>query len=358
MPKLTGYAPLDVAIGLSFVYLLFSVLCSAVQEAIAGLFKWRANMLEEAVRGLLDDQGKAGEGGAPASVPDPKPDEKVAAPAAGRSLRPRRRRARSGGRAGGVAPGQRTVAAENDKKPLSAGKTLSAQVLGHGLIRPLYKENRKPSYLSPKLFALALLDIAAPAAGQDPIEDLGKQIALANLPGGVTDALVGITHEVANDRDKLREGVEDWFNGTMERVSGWYKRKTQIVICVLSLVATIALNINTLAIGEVLAKDGAVRAGVVAQAEKSTLKANATPKEAAKAISEVEELGVPVGWDKPAGDPARVSFSTWGGGFRTIGGWLLTFIALSLGAPFWFGLLNKLTNLRTSGEAPKTESKG
>jgi len=340
MPKLTGWAPLDVAIGLSFVYLLFSVLCSAVQEAIAGLFKWRANMLEEAIRGLLDDQGKAGEGGAPAAVPHPKPDEEAAAGAAPAL----------------AAPGARTVAAANDIKPLSGGETLSAQVLGHGLIRPLYKENRKPSYLNPKLFALALLDIAAPAAGKDPIEGLADQIALANLPGGVTDALVGIAHEVAGERDKLREGVEDWFNGTMERVSGWYKRKTQIVICVLSLIATIALNINTLAIGEVLAKDGAVRAGVVAQAEKSTLKENATPQEAAKAISEVEELGVPVGWDKPKGDPARASFSSWGGGFRTVGGWLLTFIALSLGAPFWFGLLNKLTNLRTSGAAPSTKT--
>ena len=68
MPNLTGYAPLDIAIGLAFVYLLFSVLCSAVQEAIAGVLDWRAATLEKGLRNLLDDGGQPGTGGAPKTV--------------------------------------------------------------------------------------------------------------------------------------------------------------------------------------------------------------------------------------------------------------------------------------------------
>lgn len=46
-----------------------------------------------------------------------------------------------------------------------------------------------------------------------------------------------------------------------------------------------------------------------------------------------------LGW---TGDP--VDFCWW----RNILGWLITALAISLGAPFWFDLLNKLMQLRTS----------
>jgi hypothetical protein len=330
MPSLTGYAPLDIAIGLSFVYVLFSVFCSAVQEAIAGVLEWRAKTLEEALRNLLEDNGAGGEKGAPAAV----------APVSTAAVNPP------------PAPAMGSVLAAQQAR---AG-TLKDQVLSHGLIRPLYKQGRKPSYLNPKLFALALLDIVAPGKNEDPIEGVGNQIALANIPSGVKDALLGLTKGIAKDRDHLRSLVEDWFNGTMERVSGWYKRKAQFVICVLSLVVTIGLNVNTISIGETLAKNNAVRAAVVAQAEKSTIKEGAKPKDAAKAITEVQQLGVPIGWNKSGSDPAQANFESAGEIARTVGGWLLTFIALSLGAPFWFGLLGKLTSLRTSGNAPATTS--
>jgi hypothetical protein len=330
MPNLTGYAPLDIAIGLSFVYLLFSIFCSAVQEAIAGAFALRAKTLEEALRNLLEDDGAAGEKGAPAAVAPVSADTITAPPPAANGSALAAQQARAG--------------------------TLKEQVLSHGLIRPLYKEGRKPSYLNPKLFALALLDIVAPGRSGDPIEAVGNQIARANIPGGVKDALLGFTKGVANDRDELRSLIEDWYNGTMERVSGWYKRKAQVVICALSLVVTIGVNVNTIGISEVLAKNDAVRAAVVTQAEKTTIKEGAKPEEVARAITQVKELGVPLGWNKSGGNPAQANFESAGAVARTLGGWLLTFIALSLGAPFWFGLLGKLTSLRTSGNAPPTAS--
>ena len=37
-----------------------------------------------------------------------------------------------------------------------------------------------------------------------------------------------------------------------------------------------------------------------------------------------------------------------------LAGLLVTAGALSLGAPFWFDLLNKLVNLRAAGKKPKT----
>ena len=52
---MSGFTALDVAIGLSFVYLLLALICSAVNEAIAGAFKTRAKVLEEGVTRMLGD---------------------------------------------------------------------------------------------------------------------------------------------------------------------------------------------------------------------------------------------------------------------------------------------------------------
>src|SRR5687767_13765682 len=68
MPDLTGSSAVDVAIGLAFVYLLFSLLCSAIQEAIASIFDLRAATLEKGLRNLLEDGGEAGKNGAPTAA--------------------------------------------------------------------------------------------------------------------------------------------------------------------------------------------------------------------------------------------------------------------------------------------------
>jgi hypothetical protein len=38
-------------------------------------------------------------------------------------------------------------------------------------------------------------------------------------------------------------------------------------------------------------------------------------------------------------------------------GWLITALAVSLGAPFWFDLLNKFINIRGAGKAPEERQK-
>lgn len=43
-------------------------------------------------------------------------------------------------------------------------------------------------------------------------------------------------------------------------------------------------------------------------------------------------------------------------GWETFAGWLITALAISLGAPFWFDLLNKLVQLRSSGKKPDEAS--
>src|SRR5687767_3606017 len=57
MPDISGFAALDVAIGLIFVYLVFSLIASGVNEAIASIFALRARHLEKGLRKLLTNPG-------------------------------------------------------------------------------------------------------------------------------------------------------------------------------------------------------------------------------------------------------------------------------------------------------------
>jgi hypothetical protein len=327
MPSLSGNTAIDVAIGLAFVYVLFSVLCSAVQEAIAGLLDMRSATLEAGLRNLLEDDGNARTGGAPTAV--------------------------------GEAPGPAANAAGVQLEPSAGWKvgTLTNMVLGHGLIRTTYQDSkllfrrkrRGPSYIPPRTFALALLNVVAPASANDPIDKVRTAIAESTIvPAGTKSALLSLANGTATNRDQLRDEIEHWFDSAMSRVSGWYKRKTQIIICVLSLIVAVGLNVNTVSIADRLVNDDALRTALVKDAANTPVKPGESFTQVA---NQVQGLGLPIGWDKKPGDPAWVSLSKHPG--RAIGGWLLTFLALSLGAPFWFDALGKIAGLRATGPPAK-----
>jgi hypothetical protein len=325
MPNLTGSGALDVAIGLSFVYTLFSLLCSTVQEAIAGILDLRSKTLEKGLKNLLDDGGTQ-EGGAPAPA-QPSPP-----------------------------PGKQPVGASTPPCAPTA-PALSQQMLAHGMMRTLYKapllpvgrrRRRGPSYIPKQSFAVALLDMVAPGLdADDRVADIRQAIADAELPAGTKSALLAIAKSAGADHAALRTGIEQWFDATMDRVSGWYKRKAQMIICVLSVVAVGAFNIDSIAIGERLIHDDTARAVLVQAAGSGT---PTTPQDTVKAIKKVEDLGLPLGWGA-SGLDTTISLST-------LGGWIISFLALSLGAPFWFDTLGKLAGLRNSGGKPDDSGGG
>jgi len=59
-------------------------------------------------------------------------------------------------------------------------------------------------------------------------------------------------------------------------------------------------------------------------------------------------VGAVLGWGKDS-----LNLTT-GGWIQRVLGWLLTMIAVSLGAPFWFDMLNKIINIRNAGTKPAT----
>ena len=313
--NLTGLPALDVAIGLSFMFLLLSLLASAVQEMLASLFALRAKTLEQGLRNMLAD-----------------PD----APA----------------------------------PPEGNTRDLVFAIYTHPLIRSLYRDTRLPSYIAPRSFALALIDTIAPdvaltaddgtpKADHDIIRETREAIVGLGLPAAVSGRLLGLLDDARGDLDAFRFNIEAWFDDTMARVSGWYKRMTQVIIALVAIVVTIALNANALTMGERLWRDPTLRSAVAQQAGTATgTTEGATARDrvnnAVANVEDVTKLGVPIGWAQSnPDDPRHVALSSVSGIARGVGGWLLTVLALSLGAPFWFDTLSRLSRLRGSGK-PET----
>jgi hypothetical protein len=141
-----------------------------------------------------------------------------------------------------------------------------------------------------------------------------------------------------------------WFDDSMERVSGWYKRRVRLILFFVATAVVLLLNADSLTSARVLWRDDAVRAAVVQQAE-----AAARSGESAEDVQvdrAVRQLDLPLGWELSFGErPTQLpnDVLAWIG---KLIGLALTIGALMLGAPFWFDLLSKVTRVRGTGAPP------
>lgn len=297
---------LSVAVGLIFVYFVFSMACSKINEKVASRLEWRADTLETWLRKSLG------------SPPD---DAAAAAPA---------------------------ITADAFKQS-SLITSVTSEASKKGL----------PSYLAPETFALALLDLLCPGDGQVATMDKVRE-ALAALPAShpAKAPLTRIAIEAGNDLTAFRTGVERWFNNSMARVSGWYKRRVQRWMLAYALALTFLLNVDTLAVARTLWTQDAVREAVVARAQADGGATGSLDKVSTD-VADVKKLSLPIGWTftgASAADPRRWPGADGGALLVKLLGLAVTTGALTLGAPFWFDVLNRVARLRSSGDRPSTST--
>jgi len=202
------------------------------------------------------------------------------------------------------------------------------------------------------MFALVLLDVLAPTQG-DPKAPVKDQ-ALASELRRALQALAGTAE---TNLEALRGKVERWFDDVMDRASGWYKRKAQWVLLAVALVVTGIANADAISLATSLWQSPSLRASVV-QAASAYASAQAESgdeeslDELRHHLDDLANRGLPLGW---GGD--RVLSSRDPGPWASkLAGLLLTALAASLGAPFWFDLVNKLINVRSTGNVPPRSS--
>jgi predicted chitinase len=265
----------------------------------------------------------------------------------------------------------------NDPARLADGERIAKVIYQHPLVRGLMQgdvsqpdfRKKLPSYLPTRNFVLALIDQAGRGELAPP-DSLGKPAAapplqqLRLMAEGIENQQVRIalTHAIdtaEGDIDTLATNLEAWFDSAMDRVSGWYKRRSQRIIFVLGLFCAVALNVNTITIAQSLLTSSSVRHAVVALAQ-TRAKPCADPaacnddKSVQAIVNDMDATGLPVGWAelarnallKPTQDKAPIpALFAW---LVIATGYLLTAFAVTLGAPFWFDVLNKLMVIRAT----------
>ena len=385
---------IDLAIGMTFVFAVTAALASLLTELIARFLGLRGAYLLSGLRELVDGgdtptaltdvqkdyhdlqtlikngppsaAGKAPDDPTPAADPttaDPVPAGKGPT---GPSV--------TGALLGGPILGNQGVAGQLSTRKLTLGKTTGTGSLP--TITPKSGSKRRqlrslPSYISSRSFADAVIDLVVPnAQGQTTMADI--QTNLPGLPDPFKTSLEALVKNANGDVSKFRTSVEQWYDDHMDRVSGWYKRRTATITLVVGAIIVVILNLNALTIGRTLYTENAVSSAVSSVAAKttpcttvsqdclSTLDGDLSAAAASGlpvgwgTVRACKEHGVVCGWWEQRGilSPSGSDGSQAAQVLLVLLGFLIMIFALLPGAQFWFGLLTKLNTLRTTGPPP------
>jgi len=346
---------INVGLGLAFTFFLLSLIASGIQECLAGVFKWRGTYLAKALDVILSNDPNATFGWY--SVGDWLKAHLTPLP----GMTEAEFKAKSTNTAGLFCrPVTLTTAADNAPRALRVANTPLTKLVAAINSHPLMKNvpSSLPSYISGKTFALVLLS----ALRDGSRNSLFAQVegTISSLPDGDLKTTLNIfLQDAERDLDKFRENIENWFDGAMDRLSGIYKRISQYVLIIFGAILAVALNVNALHLAHALwAMDPALLSALADVAAKAP-QADATSTFASinTNLSQLNGLGLPIGWAHPPNWGHVFSVSYWSGHIQHVlgdylAGWLLTTAAVSLGAPFWFDLIQKLVPLRSAGPKP------
>jgi hypothetical protein len=359
---------LETAISLVLIFFIFSIITYVIQELIAVNLKYRSKMLWKSMSQLFDNLPLPGRMNLVRALPTT-----------------------------GVTD---TTAFYNHVEI----KTLHQNL------------NKKPSYIPSANFALAVLDLVAskvPATAKT--NDLFKDVktglqTYVTSNGNIYKVLKNLL-DTSADIKELQKKLEDWFNNYMHRVTGWYQSHAVISVRIIAIVVTLIFNINVINLAKVIYKDGQLRSGLVALADnvvdhpetvtkyysktfdqqnaslisqfdqqlaqahsrsdsdailhqRSTTLDSLAAQYTRRQLNAIDTLtaklkatGLPLGWRKTTLQQDIIKGKTcfWDiliNCLVALAGWIIGACCISMGAPFWFDMLNKLVNVRRTGIKP------
>ncbi len=340
---------LEVTIGLALVFAFVSLIASMIAEWLAGFLAMRGKMLWQGVSDLVGEE----------------------------------------------------LGNKVHKHPLVEG--LKHKTWFHSVSKTLRLQTVWPSYVPTETFVLGLLSsLDEPAGLPTDFDSLRAAVEKVQEPKAKR-ALLTLVDDAGGDFVQAKARIGSWFDASMDEVSGWYKRWSQTMLLWIALLVSFVMGVDSLQIGEELWRDEETRAALVGAANDfldqqrpelaSALEAaapspaaggsqgigaepNAAPPageveetsgsyqtraELQELSAELNQLDLPLEplsealRERPEENRARVA---WDWLCAHILGFLLTGLAASLGAPFWFDVLNRFINLRSGFKSLTSAASG
>jgi hypothetical protein len=317
---------IDVAIGLTLIYLGVSLFVTIINEFIAQTFNLRGQQLHASLKLLIDDNEIRR-----ALIQSPALESFFKDP------------------------------------PRKGGFYVVINMLKQ-LVTLLLPTNRLPSYVDPNILGRMLVgSLSSPSKADNAISKISEKIEA--LPdSSLKTQLQAIARTSGGTVNHFVSEVSDWLDRSLTMMSESYKRNLQIISFGAGLTIAVILNINTITLTQHLYLDKEARDAMTTlaiQINEQTTKQSfeeciSSPEKILsdiacapfKGLVEVIQernttLGeMPIGWPEGSLTLFPSSPIDWLG-------WLLTALAVSLGAPFWFDLLNKIVSIRHGMRKPE-----
>lgn len=253
------------------------------------------------------------------------------------------------------------------------GKETCDKFYDHAYFRQLssaskpHSDLKLPIWIEKNTFSSLLADILTPEDSKLSIPD---RIALVENPN-LRKVLDFLWRQSNGKVEVFQAKVEDWFDDVMARAKDWFGDATKWRLFFIGVVLAGILNADTLQIYKSLSMNAALRDELVEKAQDFSDSRKSVPAgpdtsktfEQAKTDYQVtqqlynETVQSPLGLGWSSSTPLPADFWAW---LIKVVGWMLTGVAVTLGAPFWFDMLRKLLALKggTSGSSGSTTDGG
>lgn len=283
---------LDAAIGTFFVFMLFSIAVTALNEVVLSFLDKRADFLRLGLGELLSDPQRHCMEGFVKKLAKYSANSNawvafwtVAAFLMVVTTNQRWEAVFTGVAVAALLLGTRLALKLWDKPAAPTTSPITVEALfDHPLIFSLSKGESDPSYIGSGSFAKALIDLLVPtlttsAAGVATVSTTPPtlaeiQTAVQGLPTTTAkqrklqQTLAALLREADQDVAKFQTAIEGWFNNSMDRVTGWYKRHAQTWLIFLAFILAVVGNVDAIRITQTLANSPNLAKAVTAQAEK------------------------------------------------------------------------------------------
>ena len=316
---------LDIAIGLTLIYTFLSLLASELTEFLTTLLRWRAVQLQQGIMTLLGE------------------------------------------------------AVNFNRQPEALKNTITGKLYSSSLISSITQQSRRhrrfvgPSYIPSQVFADALLEVlqTLEAAQKPAVQDVDQAVSelsqllvqiesSAQIPPRLKDNLKRFAKSAAaqsqaagSQMQRFKQEIMLWYEHSMDRLTGLYRRNLKITSIVIGSMLAVVINVDSLFMLRRISENTATRSVIVENALQ--IQGCETDLSSAQCMAQLDalldETTVPIGWH-PVNFRQQFPQRTLPYLLRAAAGWLLTGIAISMGAHFWFQILEQFIEIRETGEKP------